>query len=504
MTNGRPPRGPRIGASKFVWTAVLAASVGLAATQAAAFADPTDGPTATVPLPTRTTTPKPVNGTASATPTQTLRSLPQAPPPATPVPTRPLTRMDPSLCRFFDWNESVDNVPRNPWFLEKLQMEQVWRQATGKGIKIAVIDTGISTAGSAYLPETRFSSYTVVYDNQKDVQEGYDCEHGTNVAALIGAERVPGMPSNFGGIAPESEVIGIRALHSSTETQPYDQTVAAIREAVKIPDLRIINISQTGDYDRADYAAAIQEAIDKGIIVVAAAGNRSALEGAAAAYPASYPGVITVGMTGRDGSPAPNSYSSRYQQVTVGAPGVDMVSVSPSDPDWDPQRPGERQIYRFASVGTAGGGNEFAGTSFAAPIVSGVVALLLEQADARGVRLTHEQVAKILRDTADPPTTNAPDPQIGWGIVNPLRALTGVDAEVPTAQPSRDALDTEYPYVHYVEERARNTALISGGILMALVLTGIGARTAIPAARRRRGRPAAPGESFVKSDRKEK
>ena len=120
------------------------------------------------------------------------------------------------------------------------------------------------------------------------------------------------------------------------------------------------------------------------------------------------------------------------------------------------------------------------------------------------MRLTHEQVAKILRDTADPPTTNAPDPQIGWGIVNPLRALAGVDAEVPTAQPSRDALDTEYPYVHYVDERARNTALISGGILMALVLTGIGARTAIPAARRRRGRPAAPGESFVKSGRKEK
>ena len=503
MTNGRPPQGKRIGASRFVLSTVLVASCGLAAVQAPAFAEPTQPPiTATVPLPTRTTTPKP-SASVSTSANPSIRKLPQQPPPATLIPTRPLTRMDSSSCRFFDWNESVDDVPRNPWFLEQLQMEEVWRLATGKGIKIAVIDTAISTAGTAYLPETRFSAYTVVYENQKD-ERGFDCEHGTNVAALIGAERVPGMPSNFGGIAPESEIIGIRALHSSREPQPYDETVAAIREATKIPGLRIINISQAGDHDRADYAAAIQEAIDKGIIVVVSAGNRDSLAKAAASYPAAYPGVISVGMIGADGAPSPNSYSGPFQQVTVGAPGVGMVSVSPSDPDWDPQRPAEKQIYRFAGVGTDGGGPEFVGTSFAAPIVSGVVALMLEQADARGVRLTGEQVAKILRDTADPPTTNAPDPQIGWGVVNPLRALAGVEAALPSPAPERETGDTEYPDVHYVDEHARNVALISGSVLAALVLAGIGAWVAIPAARKRRGRPAARGESFVKQNSKPK
>lgn len=508
MTNGRAPHGNRLGAGRnIILAAGVAASVGLAGLGSPAFADPTASPTAskarTVALPQRSSSTTQPSASTPASPTSATRPpLPQAEPPATPIPTRPLTRMDAASCRYFEWNSSVDNVPRNPWFLEKLQMEQAWRIATGKGIKIAVIDTAISTAGTAYLPESRFSAYTVVYDNDNDVKQGYDCEHGTNVAALIGAERVPGMPSNFAGIAPESEVIAIRALHSSTETQPYDETIAAIREAIKIPGLRIINISQAGDYDRADYAAVIQEALDKGIIVVAAAGNRGALEGAAAAYPAAYPGVISVGMTAPDDSAAPNSYFSPYQQVTVGAPGVAMVSVSPSNPQWDPDRPGERQIYRFGSVGTAGGGAEFAGTSFAAPIVTGVIALMLEQADAQGVRLTHDQVAQILRDTADPPASAAPDPQIGWGVVNPLRALAGVAAQAPEPRSGNDGVDTDYPNVHYVDERARAIALISGSVIAGLVILGLGAWVAIPAARRRGGRAAEPGESFGSTGRK--
>lgn len=495
-------------------TAVLtAAAFSLSAAVTPAYAAPVPGPSdspstpgtpaspasptksGSVPLPSTTPT-QPQTG-APSVPTTSRGPLGQEPAPATPIPTRPLTQMDSKSCRFFQFNSSVDAVPRHPWFLDRLNMQQAWQIATGKGIKVAVIDTGVSIAGTPYLPPDRFSTYTVAYDNQTEQKAGYDCEHGTNVAALIGAESVPGMPSNFAGIAPDAEVIAIRSLHSSTEPQPYDETIAAIRAAIQIPGMRIINISQAGNFDRADYAAVIQQALDKGIVVVAAAGNRSALEGAAAAYPAAYPGVISVGMTEPDDSAAPNSFFSPYEQVTVGAPGVDMVSVSPSTADWDQQHPADTQIYRFGSVGTADGSKEFSGTSFAAPIVSGVVALMLQQADEQGRHMSPAEVMQRLKDTADPPAGAIPDQQIGWGIVNPVRALTGAAVSAPSQQPSRVPDSANYPQVTRVDEFSRNAAVLVGALVLGGVALAIAAAVAIPAARRRHGRPARPGEQFV-------
>lgn len=367
--------------------------------------------------------------------------------------------------------------PKDPWHLERLKMSEVWQIATGKGIKIAVIDTGISIHNSGHTPESRFSAYDVLpLRNNEDPTTPLNCQHGTVVASIIGAQRA-GNETNMSGIAPGASIIGIRALYDNSQ-QEIDGVVAAVRAAIAM-DVDIINISQAAVGNRGEYADAIAAAIEAGIVVVAAAGNGNdaGMPPGTLAYPAVYPGVIAVGMTNEHDVADPVSLIIPGY-VSVAAPGVNILSTGPSSAEGG-------QVYQLVK----------SGTSYAAPVVSGVVALMLQQARDAGGDLTPAEVKARLEATADPPAGPIPDRQLGHGIVNPLRALTGVNPpateEVP---PKPSPTFSPLPAQPRASREPLFWALRIAGISLALVALGVGLNIAIPAARKRAGRPADPHE----------
>jgi len=403
-------------------------------------------------------------------------------------------------------NEKTGALP-DAWQISRLKPSQVWSQndakgrpITGTGITIAVIDTaaqiGISpflrasSTGTGAKPTWKLANY--VPDDptikQNVARDGYglDCAHGTRVVSLINAQVLDQDDSNFSGMAPGSSVIVMRALTSSSAAVMDDQgpLAAAINDAVA-SHVDIINISQEGS-DDTRIRQAVANAVSHGVIVVASSGNAG---NSGPKYPAAYPGVISVGMTTTSDAPHPSSEEGVGVDVTVAAPGDAIVSLLPSGP----QGATSTETYLKSSQIW----NTEPGTSFAAPIVTGVVALMLQKAKAEDVTLTPAEVMRRLELTADPPPGAVPDAQLGYGTVNPQKAVFGPfpDASpvtvTPTVTPTAGPLqipagrDT-MPMVMAVAVTLGALALLAGALLV---------REAIAPMRRRKYAPARADES---------
>ena len=375
----------------------------------------------------------------------------------------------------------------NAWQLQRLGMESVWRLATGSGIRIAVIDTGVSTLGSPYLGDKdRFIVRDLIPTSAGQSDDGsIDCLHGTVVTSILAAGRASdggalASATNFSGIAPDATVYAYRTLLASEQKEGQESeedlryTIDAVRQAIR-DDVDVINLSQVtfGDALLPDFQEAIEDAIDAGIVVVAAAGNvGQAQQGRP--YPAAFAGVIGVGVSNQQDAGDPTTYPSR--DITVGAPGRSLVGLRPSK---DGQQASlENQAYVTDATGT----------SYAAPVVTGIVALLLQyERDVHGRDLTPAEVKERLISTADRPAVPLPDPYLGYGIVNPMRALTNTTsgeaaAATPEATPEAEVLISSpapTPLISMI-------ALVFGIAAAIIVLLGVVAAIAIPAARRGR------------------
>ena len=374
----------------------------------------------------------------------------------------------------------------NAWQLQRLNMDSAWRLATGKGIKIAVIDTGVSTLGSAYLSQqNRFIVRDLIPEDARTGGDGsIDCLHGTIVTSILAAGRgtdgALASATNFSGIAPEATIYSYRALLSSEPKagQESDEslayTIAGVRQAIA-DGVDIINLSQVTFNDPLlpDFQAIIGEAIDAGIVVVAAAGNAGQAQ-QGRPYPAAFNGVIGVGISNQQDAGDFATYPSR--DITIGAPGRDLIGLRPS------------KNSSQATVDSQSYVTDATGTSFATPIVSGVVALMLQyERDVHQRRLTPAEVRTRLIETADRPAVPLPDPFLGYGIINPLRAITDTTAgsaapASPSPSPTGRATVAEKP-------RTPLSSMVALGVgigAIAMVLLGLVAALAIPAARRRR------------------
>lgn len=407
----------------------------------------------------------------------------------------PPSRLIQEDCRAFTATPEADLV--GAWHLQRLGMDSVWKLATGKGVKVAVIDTGVSTLGSAYLDGPRFTVHDMLGGPLASDEDGLmDCSHGTSVVSLLAAGRgsdgAPlGETTNFAGIAPDVEVIAYRTLASSgddpndadREAEDLSATISAVRLATA-EGVDVINLSQVvGDNDLLDeYQAAVQAALDAGIVVVAAAGNTTAADQSTEGsprglmYPASFPGVIAVGISNEQDAGDPATYPG--PTTSIGAPGKDLMALLPSR---DQQAEVSNQSFTLRATGT----------SFAAPIVSGVVALMIEyERDVNGRRLTPEEVLQRLVETADPPASRVPDPFIGHGIINPLRALTGLTPGAASTTSPTPTPSTVAPVVTQPADPRLPLAGLAVGI-GAVFLVGLGlvAAIAIPAATRADRRP---------------
>lgn len=293
-----------------------------------------------------------------------------------------------------------------PWAQTRLDYDKVHDLATGRGITVAVIDSGIAQPANhdqVATIETRDGVNVlagVSPDAKYDATDTRDCDgHGTRVASIIAARPLEGI--GFVGLAPGVVVVPIKASDEDTaDLDSADTMAAAIQHAIDVRS-DVINISAVTDVDTDALRGAIARTAREDIVVVAASGNDQTDPNATANYPAAFadefPNVLTVGAIGTDDMVTQTSTSG---SVGVVAPGASILAPNPV-----------QDAYAYQD-----------GTSFAAPFVAATAALVRE----RFPRLSAEEVVNRIEATADRPGVTVPDPSYGYGVVNPYLALTAV------------------------------------------------------------------------------
>ena len=270
---------------------------------------------------------------------------------------------------------------------------------TGAGVRVAVLDTGIDKSHSDLDHEPKCSKAF----GYEDYADGHG--HGTHVAGTVAALRDG---EGVVGVAPDADICAIKVLSDggggsfSDIVEALDWIVAEFTG----PADRPITVANHSYGAGSDPGPTVQAAFDNsyaaGVLHVAAAGNSGNPFGMGSncIYPALYGSVMAVAATTQ--SDARASFSSTCSQLELSAPGVSINSTVP-DNDHDTK----------------------SGTSMASPHVAGSAALLV----AANPDATVEELRSILTDTADP---LGPHNHYGYGLVQPLPALTAIRALEPT------------------------------------------------------------------------
>ncbi|MFC8452730.1 type VII secretion-associated serine protease mycosin [Kitasatospora sp. NPDC057223] len=305
-----------------------------------------------------------------------------------------------------DCPSPAPNVPVTPWALQRVLLEQLWQdgKVTGAGVTVAVIDTGVDDT-NPQLAGKVIDGGTLLTDNAgggKDDKVG----HGTKVAGIIAASPLPG--TGFVGLAKGANILAIRQ-NDSEGNGNVTTLVEAIKQAIQ-KGAKVINISQdvrsqddTGKFPGFDQLEAVIALAEKSNVVVVASSGNDGKEGPT--YPAAYDTVLAVGASDRNNERA--AFSQYGDFVDIAAPGVDMLSTVPK-----------------------GGQCVDNGTSFASPYVAGLAALLVgahPDWTAKQVRTRIEQTAQR--------TEHDRNRFIGWGVADPLKAVTSKAVPAETALP---------------------------------------------------------------------
>ncbi|SAL79394.1 serine metalloprotease [Caballeronia peredens] len=325
-----------------------------------------------------------------------------------------------------------------------ISLPDAWDKSTGKGVVVAVVDTGITAhsdlntqvlPGYNFIADARFDRNrngrsSDASDPGDWLQVGDSCPasggpyyehnstwHGTHVAGIIAANTNNGV--GVAGTAFNSKILPVRALGrcGGFTSDINDAIVWASGGSVPgIPDnpnpAKVINLSVSGN---GQCSKTSQDAIDiarsRGAIVVHAAGNLNV--DAAQTYPSpACQGIIVVGATN---SSADRAWFSNYGSlVDVMAPGDNILSTSNTGPK-GPE--GEGYVY-------------MSGTSQATPHVAGVVALMLGQQPD----LTLDQIKGYIKSTTKPMVDRCPE-GCGAGLINANKALqilpSPIDGDLP-------------------------------------------------------------------------
>lgn len=273
-------------------------------------------------------------------------------------------------------------VPNDPlydakqWHLKRVGAESAWEYTCGRGVTVAVIDTGVACFDKGPfmkgtdLQGTRCEGGYNFVDNNTDAYD--DHGHGTHVAGTIAQTTNNGMGT--AGLAYCATLMPVKVLSK----QGYG-TVAAVADGIRFAadnGAQVINMSLGGPIKSKILEDAVSHAIKKGALIVAAAGN----SGRSVGWPAAYPGVVAVSAT--DSNDKIAWFSSRGPEVAIAAPGVGVTQQTVCNGGKD-----KCEIF-----GT------FSGTSMASPHVAGVAAMIVgagvTDIDSVRASLTSTAVAK--------------------------------------------------------------------------------------------------------------
>lgn len=316
-------------------------------------------------------------------------------------------QIDDTQCSF-----PSDVIKGTPWSLQRIVLDQLWKDTQGLGVLVAVIDTGVDKGNRQLATAIKFGAGEDLIepgkkkDGTRNDGTNDQVGHGTKVAGIIAAR--PSRETGFVGIAPRASILAIRQ-NDNQGGGTVRTMVQAIRHAVD-KGAKVINISQdTATAMPPDSALeqAVEYAQSHDVLIVASAGNDGASGQVKRTYPASYDGVLAVGASDRDNARA--NFSQPGPFVGIAAPGVDMVSTVPF-----------------------GGHCIDQGTSFSAPYVSGVAALIR----AKHPDWTYRQVITQIEQTADRGKPGR-DYFVGWGVIDPVAAVND-DATTPREAPTPD------------------------------------------------------------------
>ncbi|HTF51421.1 MAG TPA: type VII secretion-associated serine protease mycosin [Pseudonocardia sp.] len=315
------------------------------------------------------------------------------------------------------------------WGQRVLALPRLGSLSSGRGVRIAVIDTGVS-------PHPLLAGRLLAGGDYVAGGNGLaDCDgHGTAVAGIAAAAADPG--TGFSGVAPAAQVISIRQSSPSFTVpgrggvrQASGNLSTLAMAVVHAVDLGadVINISEVACAEpnapgSAELHAAVRAALLRNVVVVAAAGNFGSgssgecpgqPEAGTVVYPAWFDDeVLAVAAVGPNGLASPFSYPGPW--VDVAAPGERLMSLTADGSGLTDQL---SQVLRTSSID---------GTSFAAPMVAGLAALIR----ARYPQLTARQVMDRITATAAQRASGRGD-SVGYGAVDALAALTRIPAVLP-------------------------------------------------------------------------
>lgn len=279
------------------------------------------------------------------------------------------------------------------WGVDAMKLPDAWKVSKGKGVRVAILDTGIDTnhpdlAGKIVANR----DFTGSRNGAADVQG-----HGTHCTGI--ALRV----------APDAEFINGKVLGDGGSGSSLG-IAAGIDWAVEA-GADVISMSLGSSAPDSRIRSACQRAVARGVIVIAAAGNEGPSEGTVG-YPGGFPEVVCVASTNKAGQVS--RFSSRGPRVDIAAPGESIRSTYPGG--------------RYAVL---------SGTSMATPQIAGVAALAVSHARTQNKKLTTDEFRELVMKSASDLPPPGRDTASGAGFVRPvelLAALGGDDGRLPTPE----------------------------------------------------------------------
>lgn len=340
--------------------------------------------------------------------------------------------IDMSVVEYIEPNcsfELMDSFPNDTYynsfqlgFMEMTKVPYAWNfNCFGAGVKVAVIDSGISLSHPDL--QNRIAQ-AVNYTNTETVEE--EQVHGSSVAGIIGAEINNGM--GIAGIS-KADLYIMKVVEDGKVS--LERLTKAMADAIEVYDCDVINLSlgtdSISEEDLNSVMLAVEKAYDNGTVVVASAGN-TGNEKNLPCYPASMQHVISVSAVDKNGNAG--TFSQHNDMVDVAAPGVNVYSAKASG-------------YGYVT-----------GTSFSAPYVAGICALV------KGARanINQDDIERMLKYSSTDAGAYGYDEYYGWGIINTEKLIKMAEGREPYLHPSYLTYDAEKKSVKISYFNTANTS----------------------------------------------